>query len=153
MDQALQDRYAPTTRCFGCGPANPAGLRIKSFIEGDEGVCRFRAEPHHESFAGAISGGIVGTLLDCHANWTAAHHLMVANGLAQPPATVTAELTVKFLKPTPSDREIVVRARVVDASERRATVEAVVEADGIATATGRAVFVAVRDDHPAAQRW
>ena len=153
MDDALQDRYAPETTCFGCGPANPVGLRIKSRIEEEEGICRFRAELHHESFPGAVSGGIVGTLLDCHANWTAAHHLMVRAGLEHPPSTVTAELQVRFLKPTPSDRELVVRARVVDASDRRATVEARVEADGVATATARAVFVAVGEGHPAFRRW
>ena len=26
----LQDRYAPSNACFGCGPANAQGLQIKS---------------------------------------------------------------------------------------------------------------------------
>ena len=34
--QSLQDRYAPQNRCFGCGPSNDKGLRIKSYVEGDE---------------------------------------------------------------------------------------------------------------------
>ena len=29
-DGGLQRRYAPESRCFGCGPANPEGLRIES---------------------------------------------------------------------------------------------------------------------------
>jgi hypothetical protein len=28
--QSLQDRYAPRNQCFGCGPLNAQGLRIKS---------------------------------------------------------------------------------------------------------------------------
>ena len=96
MDQSLQERYAATTRCFGCGPANPKGLRIRSFIENGDGLCDFRPQPHHESFEGAVAGGIIGTLFDCHCNWTAAYHLMVANDLDEPPCTVTAEYTVKF---------------------------------------------------------
>ena len=37
-EPSLQRRHAPTTRCFGCGPANEQGLRIKSVVEGDEVV-------------------------------------------------------------------------------------------------------------------
>ena len=33
---SLQERYAPHNTCFGCGPANAQGLRIRSFAEGDE---------------------------------------------------------------------------------------------------------------------
>jgi len=151
--ESLQRRYAPTTTCFGCGPANPEGLRIDTVIEDGIGVCRFRPQPHHQSFPGAVAGGIIGTLFDCHCNWTAAWHMMERNGLDQPPCTVTAEYSVRFRSPTPSDRELVLRARVVDASDRRATVEADLESDGRITATCSAVFVAVREGHPAYHRW
>ncbi len=153
MKASLQEIYAPTTRCFGCGPANPHGLRIRSFPRGDEVVCEFTPEPHHESFAGAVSGGIVGTLLDCHCNWTAASHLMTVQSLDHPPCTVTAELSVKFLAPTPSGGPLLVRARVVEASERKVFVEGRIEAGGTTTATCRAVFVAVKEGHPAYHRW
>ncbi len=74
--KSLQDTYAPQNRCFGCGPANEKGLRIKSFVEGDTVVAEWRPEPHHLAFEGILNGGICGALLDCHSNWTAAHHLM-----------------------------------------------------------------------------
>lgn len=151
--QSLQDRYAPDTRCFGCGPANPNGLRIKSHVLGDEVVARFRAAPHHEAFAGAVSGGIVGTLLDCHCNWTGAYTLMRERDASAPPCTVTAEYTVRFLAPTPSDQELILRARAVEASSRKAVVEGHVEANGTVTATCRGVFVAVEEGHPAFHRW
>ena len=61
---SVQERYAPHNRCFGCGPANEQGLRIKSFIEGDELVCEWSPAPHHEAFAGEVNGGIIGTLFD-----------------------------------------------------------------------------------------
>lgn len=153
MTASLQETYAPTTRCFGCGPANERGLRIRSFPRGSEVVCEFTPEPHHESFQGAVSGGIVGTLLDCHCNWTAAYHLMTTQRLDYPPCTVTAELAVKFLAPTPSGGPLLVRAKVVEASERKAIVEGRIEAHGAATATCRAVFVAVKEGHPAFHRW
>jgi len=75
--------------------ATRKGLRIKSVVRGDEVVASWRAEKHHEAFAGALSGGIAGTLLDCHANWTAAYHLMRRSAASLPPCTVTAEYAVK----------------------------------------------------------
>ncbi|MCV5824729.1 hypothetical protein OFN33_30195, partial [Escherichia coli] len=81
--------------CFGCGPANEKGLHIRSFPEGDEVVATWRAEPHHMAFPGVLNGGIIGALLDCHSNWTAAYHLMKRNGLDKPPCTVTADFHVK----------------------------------------------------------
>jgi acyl-coenzyme A thioesterase PaaI-like protein len=151
--RCVQERYAPRNHCFGCGPANPKGLRVRSFEDGDELVAHWTPEPHHEAFDGAVSGGIVGTLLDCHSNWTAAIHLMKASGRPGPPCTVTAEFHVRLTRVTPSNGPLRLVARVVDARDDRATVEASVEAGGKTTATCRGVFVAVKEGHPAYHRW
>lgn len=151
--QSLQDRYAPENRCFGCGPANDRGLRIKSFVEGHEVVCRWHPAPHHLAFENVLNGGICGTLLDCHCNWTAAHHLMAAMGGDAPPCTVTAEYHVKLRRPTPMDGELLLRARVVESGEDRAWVEGTLEAGDTVTATCRGLFVAVKPGHPAYHRW
>ena len=153
MTQSLQDRFAPDNRCFGCGPANTKGLRLKSFPAGDEVLCEWRPEPQHQAFEGVLNGGICGTLLDCHSNWTAAWHLMRANGLETPPCTVTAEFHVKLRKPTPTDGPLTLRARVVESSDSKAVVEATLAAQGQVTCTCRGVFVAVKEGHPAYHRW
>jgi acyl-coenzyme A thioesterase PaaI-like protein len=151
--QALQDRFAPKDRCFGCGSANEKGLRIKSYVEGDEVVARWTPEPHHQAFDGILSGGICGALLDCHGNWTAAWHLMQREGLDAPPSTVTSEFHVKLKRPTPMDGPVVLRGRVVESGDRRAVVEAAIEAGGQVTATFRGTFVVVPEGHPAFHRW
>ena len=74
--QSLQEQYAPENACFGCGPANPDGLHIRSFVRGDEVVAEWKPETRYEAFPGVLNGGIIGALLDCHCNWTAAWHLM-----------------------------------------------------------------------------
>jgi acyl-coenzyme A thioesterase PaaI-like protein len=151
---SLQETFAPNGVCFGCGVANEKGLRIRSFAEGDHAcVCTWRPEAHHIAFPGVLNGGICAALLDCHANWTAAWHLMRSARAASPPCTVTAELTVKLGRPTPIDVDLRVRARVVEADVRRATVEGEIEANGLVTVTARGVFVAVREGHPAFHRW
>src|SRR5262245_26983213 len=152
MNEGLQDRYAPQNRCFGCGPANEKGLRIKSRVEGDELVCDWTPEEHHQAFGGVLNGGIIGTLLDCHSNWTAAHHLMRVRGLDAPPCTVTADFHVKLKRPTPL-APVRVRAQVVETLEDRVSVEGTVEAGGKVTATCRGTFVAVKEGHPAYHRW
>lgn len=152
-DESLQDQYAPESICFGCGPANAKGLRIKSRAEGGDVVLDWTPEPHHEAFAGFVSGGIIGVLFDCHCNWTAAHHLMMRAGAAAPPFTVTADYAVKLRRPTPSGGPLRLRARVVESSDDRAVVEATLEADGLERASCRGTFVAVRPGHPAYQRW
>jgi len=67
-NKSLQETYAPNNACFGCGPANPKGLRIRSFPEGDEVVAEWQPAKEHEAFEGMLNGGIIGTLLDCHLN-------------------------------------------------------------------------------------
>jgi acyl-coenzyme A thioesterase PaaI-like protein len=153
---ALQERYAPELICFGCGPANPEGLHVRSFPSPDDAelvVAEWRAGPHHEAFPNVLNGGICGTLLDCHSNWTATWHLMRKAGLEHPPATVTADYHVRFLRPTPTTGPIRLAARVVDSTDDRATVEATLEAGRQVTATCRGTFVAVKPGHPAYHRW
>jgi len=150
---SLQEKYSPNGICFGCGPANEKGLHIRSFPDGDEVVAEWRAEPHHQAFPGVLNGGIIGALLDCHSNWTAAYFLMKRDGKTEAPCTVTAEFHEKLLRPTPSDVLMTLNARIVESSEDRATVEAELIANGKVCDTCRGVFVAVGEGHPAFHRW
>ena len=68
---SVQENYASNSICFGCGPANKKGLRIKSF-RNDEGLeMEFETSEEHQAFPGMINGGIIGSLtglpwkLDC----------------------------------------------------------------------------------------
>jgi len=151
--RSLQEQYAPTNHCFGCGPANDKGLRIRSLpAENGHVVCDFTPEPHHEAFDNVVNGGIIGALLDCHMNWAAVHHFMQTQKLDHAPACVTAEFKVVFKRPTPRG-PIHIDAHVVSATEDRADVEATVTAGGKVTALGTGTFVAVKPGHPAYHRW
>lgn len=153
---SVQERFAPDNACFGCGPANDKGLRIRSFPtggDGDELECIWTAQEHHQAFPGMLNGGIVGALLDCHSNWTAARHLMLKSGEETPPCTVTADFSVKLLRPTPVDGPIRVVARVKESQENRALIVAELYAGGKKTATCLGNFVAVKEGHPAYHRW
>ena len=152
-EKSIQETWAPANRCFGCGPANEKGLRIRSFQHGEEFVCDWVPEPHHMAFEGMLNGGICGALLDCHSNWAATMHLMQKSGAASPPCTVTSDFHIKLKRPTPIDATLHLKAWVVDSSDDRAVVEASLEANGKVTATCRGTFVAVKEGHPAYHRW
>jgi acyl-coenzyme A thioesterase PaaI-like protein len=152
-EPSLQRRFSPESRCFGCGPANEQGLRIESHEVDGELRATWRALPHHAAFDNVLNGGVIGTLLDCHANWTAAIHLMHERGLAGPPGCVTADYAVRLRRPTPVDRPIDLRAWAVETTGDRVVVDAEMAVDGIITATCRGTFVAVGPDHPAFERW
>jgi len=155
-EPALQERYAPRSVCFGCGPANVGGLHVRSFESAErpgELVAEWRAQPEHEAFPGVLNGGICGALLDCHANWAAATHLMRLSGTDRLPATVTADYEVRLHRPTPTGEPLRLRSWVSFADGERAIAEAEISAGGQVTATFRGTFVAVRPGHPAYHRW
>lgn len=153
VNKSLQDTYAPENVCFGCGPANEKGLQIKSFVEGDEVVAEWTPESHHEAWSGVLNGGIIGTLLDCHSNWTAAYYLMKQAGRENVPATVTADYSIKLARPTPTGGLIRLVARVLETTENKAKTEAELVVNGKVCATCKGTFVAVKPGHPAYHRW
>lgn len=154
---SLQERYAPENRCFGCGPANELGLRIRSFETGesldDEVVCDWTPQPHHEAFAGVLNGGIIASLLDCHGNWTAMRYILRRDGLDRPPPCVTARLDMRLLRPTDSSAPLHLSGRVLSSEGSRVEVEARVRSGGVITAVAVGTFVAVGPGHPAYDRW
>lgn len=153
----LQERYAPKNSCFGCGPANEKGLRIRSMPVADDGnaevLASWTPSAHHEAFEGMLNGGIIGALLDCHSNWTAAWHLMKREGQETPPCTVTADFHVKMRRPTPSDGAVELSAKVLSSEGSKVIVEATLTAGEKVTASCLGTFVAVKPGHPAYHRW
>jgi acyl-coenzyme A thioesterase PaaI-like protein len=151
--EGLQDRYSPNGVCFGCGPSNPNGLHIKSYPEGDSVVADWKPAPFHTGYPGFTNGGIISTLLDCHGNMTAAYALMKDRKTNAPPGTVTAELTIRFLKPTPVDGTLHLKARAIKIEGEKVTVEGSIEVNGVQTVSMRGLYVAVREGHPGFTKW
>ncbi|HEX8025778.1 MAG TPA: PaaI family thioesterase [Candidatus Limnocylindrales bacterium] len=151
---SLQERLAPEGHCFGCGPRNELGLRIRSFEQPDGTVVtEWQPRPEHEAFDGFVNGGILGTLLDCHSNWTGIAALLARSPAEGAPSTVTSDLTIRYRRPTRSDGPIRLVGRAIEVEDRKVVVETTVESGGEITAIGRATFVIVGPDHPAYGRW
>lgn len=153
LELSLQEKYAPHSVCFGCGPANKKGFRIKSKVNGENVELDFKPKKYHHVFEGYVSGGVLSVILDCHSNWSAAYYIMKKGGYDKLPATVTAQYTVTFLKPTPLDTVLHLKTHAIEIHENKAEVETLLEANGEITATAKGIFVAVRKGHPAYDRW
>ena len=152
--QPVQERYAPHSVCYGCGPANPDGLHLRSFEVGDELVADWQPS--------ACARGVLGR--------AERRHLRPDPGLPRqlgrdpgPDAGSVARIDrrprsppnyeVQLLRPTPTDRPLRLRARVRSIDGRRAVAEAEIVAGHEVTATFRGTFAAVGPGHPAFHRW
>lgn len=143
---AVQDFYPDDfAHCYGCGRLNPHGLQLKTRWDGDETVARFTPAPEHMALPGFVYGGLIASLIDCHAMGTAAAATLRADGYdvgAVPsPRFVTAALRVDYLKPTPLGPALEIRARVRERTPRKAVIESTVSAGGVITARGEVVAV------------
>lgn len=143
---ALQDYYPEdVAHCYGCGRLNPHGLHLQTRWDGDETVARFTPRPEHTAMPGFVYGGLVASLIDCHAMGTAAAASERAQGrdigAAPAPRFVTASLRIEYLAPTPHGPELEVRARAVEVGARKILVHATVTAAGVVTARGEVVAV------------
>ncbi len=142
----VQDFYpADFARCYGCGRHNDQGLHLQSAWEGDEVVARFTPRPEHISVPGFVYGGLLASLIDCHAMATAAAEAERSAGreigAGETARYVTAALHVDYLRPTPLGAELVLRAKVVETGRRKMVVRMTLTANGVDTARGEVVAV------------
>jgi len=149
MDQkAFQDYYPDQlSHCYGCGRLNQHGLQIKSYWDEDEAVCNFEPRAYHIAIPGYVYGGLIASLIDCHATGTAAAATYRAEGRemdTEPPLRfLTASLHVDYLRPTPLGMPLEVRARVKEVKGRKVVVTVTLLAEGEMCARGEVVAVQV----------
>ena len=129
---------SPRRWCYGCGEANPEGLRIEFRVEGTVAVGSFRARPLHQGFPGLVHGGIAAAALDEAMGWA-----MFAAGIW----AVTARMEIKYRRPLPLDQELTVRGKVTRDRGRRLEVEAQLhDAEGQRLAEATAVFMRINEE-------
>jgi acyl-coenzyme A thioesterase PaaI-like protein len=145
--KAIQDQITGN-HCYGCGPDNPDGHRIKSYYDGEVSRCRYQPTP--AQCAGPeqyVYGGLIASLVDCHSIGTsiAAYYQKEGRAIGEGDEIwcVTGRLTVNYLKPTPIDKPIELEAVVEDLGERKARVRCKVSSDGQQTAEGEVIAVRV----------
>ena len=137
--------------CWGCGPSNERGLRIKSYWSGDESVCTWQpAEQHSAAPLEILNGGVIATLFDCHCICTAvaAAYRSEDREIGSAPVVwyATGALEVKYLRPTPIRAPVTLTAEITEMAERKTTLSCSLSAEGEERATARLVAVRVPDE-------
>lgn len=145
--KAFQDQGS-VLHCFGCGADNEKGLRIKSRWDGDESVCTWQAQPHHcGGSKGIVNGGIVASLIDCHSlNLAIAHaHKVAGRAIGTRPriSYVTGNLNVSYIRPTPLDKPLYLRARILKVEGRKVWVSCTLSSAGQVCATGEVLGIRI----------
>jgi acyl-coenzyme A thioesterase PaaI-like protein len=150
VEKAFQDYYdEAVSQCYGCGRLNEHGLQIKSYWDGEEAVCTYTPREYHTAIPGYVYGGLIASLIDCHSTGTAAAAAYREAGreMGTLPAFryVTASLKVDYLRPTPIDGPLTIRATVKEFKGRKAVIESTLGAAGEACARGEVVVVQMPD--------
>lgn len=124
--------------CFGCGGRNARGLKLRFTL--DEARHRIRAEwtpiKEHQGYAGIVHGGMIGLVLD---------ELMGNLLWKMGRPSVTAEMSVRFLKPAQVGHPLHAEAWISSHKGRIAHIEAVARnAAGVAVAEAKGRFVQIK---------
>lgn len=149
--QSFQDQISGN-HCYGCGPDNDKGLRIKSYWSGDnESVCRFMPSPHHSAGPSHyVNGGIVATIIDCHCVCTAiANGYRLAGrevGQGEPIWFATVRLEVDYKRPLRIDREVTLKAEIVEVAGKKTILRCLLLSDDEVCAEGRVIAVRVPNE-------
>ncbi len=126
--------------CFGCGPGNEAGLRLKFVLDKERSrfVCHFRLQKRFVGPPGHSHGGIIATILD--------EAMGKVNRLREIVA-LTRQMEVNYLKPVPLSKPLIVEGWEVRAQGREHTYAAEIRnADGLVLATSTGKFIEI-DPH------
>ncbi len=131
--------HSSQNQCFGCGPANPTGLRLEFLVAEDGAVVSLpEISKSFEGHPGFLHGGIIATLLDEAMS-------KAVRALGYP--SVTAKLEVDFRRPVPSGVRLRLEGRIVNSEGRKHWTEAVIADAGenvLASAKGLFVEIAPR---------
>ncbi|MEE2031292.1 PaaI family thioesterase [Rhodococcus chondri] len=104
------------------GPKNPVAIPLRFELD-DDGNASAPAEfpAQYQGPAGFVHGGVSGLILDVA--------MAVANSGSNRPG-MTAEMTLRYLRPVPLHREVTVRGRHLRADGRKMWARGTIEVDG-----------------------
>ena len=123
--------------CFGCGKANPDGMRLRFTFDEQRNcfVSRFRLGKRYTGPPGHCHGGIIATILD--------EAMGKPNRMSEVVA-LTRTMKVDYLKPVPLNKPLRVEARAVSIKGRYHVNQAeILNANNEVMAKSEGLFIAI----------
>lgn len=117
-------------RCFGCGELNPIGLNMSFAYNPDKGTstAKLTLSADFQGWEGVAHGGIVTTVLD-----EALAHAAFSRNIP----CVTGEITVRFKKPVPLEKELHIYGEIQEIKEPLIYIKARIECGGVTLAEAK----------------
>ena len=131
----MSQAFRHLRECYGCSTENAASLGIVNSVTDDSAEARVRFGTDHQGPPGLVHGGLLATLLD---------ETMGTVPYGAPGIRLTAEMTVRYRRPTPIETDLVCRARVAAVSGRGFSVSATIvsaDAEDVVLVEGSATYV------------
>ncbi len=124
-------------KCFGCGPQNATGLKLKFVLDEarERFVCRFRLQGRFVGPPAHAHGGIIATILDEAMGKVSKLHNLIA---------LTSTMEITYLKPVPLLKPLVVEGwehRVCGREHYRAAEIRNREGEVLATSKGKFIEI------------
>jgi uncharacterized protein (TIGR00369 family) len=128
--------HSAGNRCFGCGPANTAGLQLEFFLAPDGSVVALpTVGPAFDGHPGYLHGGIIATLLD---------EAMSKAVRARGHVSMTRKIEIEYLRPVPSNAPLRIEGRVTRSERRKHWAEThILNEEGRVLAEAKGLFVEV----------
>ncbi len=141
---AIQDYYeAEFSVCFGCGRLNKEGHQLKTFLIDNETISKHTPKANQTAINGIVYGGLLASLIDCHGTGSASAFYAQENGIKlvqyNAPRFVTGNLNVSYLKPTPLNKEIVLKGKLKEIKGRKVIVSIAVYSENSLTVTSEVI--------------
>ena len=92
--------------CFACGTANPIGLNMQFYRQGEAVCSDIILDKKHEGWENMVHGGIVTTLLDEVMSWAIMYSKKVF--------LVTRNMKVKYIRPVMIGTPLTVSGKIMD---------------------------------------
>ncbi|MCW3787333.1 PaaI family thioesterase [Plebeiibacterium sediminum] len=149
MTKAIQDLYPDdVAHCYGCGKNNPLGLHLKTYLEGEETIAHFTPDSQYTAIPGAVYGGLIASLLDCHGTGSAAAFICMEENIPlEAPLQVrcmTASLKIDYRQMTPLGVELEIKGKLKSISGRKVIVEMTLSANGKVCVTGEILAIRMK---------
>jgi acyl-coenzyme A thioesterase PaaI-like protein len=141
MPKIVQLEPQEANRCFGCGGANTAGMKLRFDLDFEARRTRgkFALGPNYAGGGGFAHGGIIAVVLD---------EAMGKLSKLDEERAVTAEMSIEYKKPVPVDQEIAVEGwQEEEKGRNRFRVAEIRDGQGNLLARGKGRFVVVGESH------
>ena len=141
MSQILKLEPKETNHCFGCGAANPAGMKLAFELDFETRRTRgsFALGANYAGGGGFAHGGIIAVVLD---------EAMGKLSRLTDEKAVTAEMSIEYRKPIPINQTIVVHGwQEEEKGRNRFRAAEIYDTQGNLLVRGKGRFVVVNQEH------